>query len=525
MCSQKIFMILLFSVTLNFEFNNGYKILGIFPFPGKSHFVMFEQIMRELARKGHKVDVISHFPLEIPQENYRDFSIKGTAPETQNNVTFQMIENISQFFWIRDFLQEEMNALCDILGHSVLQDFIKGPLKKTSYDLIVVEIFMNPCFLAFGHHFKIPIIGVTSSSLYEWMNEPFGNPLSTSLIHQSKNDSFIVNFFKRLINTASTIHAKLMFDHYSQEQNNYVRKYFNDENFPNINQLEKSVALVLVNSHYSLTGVKPLTTSIVEVGGIHIQEDEEKLPDDIQKWLDNSNNGCIYISFGSMVLFETFPRHLIEAFYEAFQNLPQFRFLIKIKKPDDLKLKLPSNVKTFSWLSQSLVFKYKNMKIFITHGGMMGGLESILNGIPMIGIPLFADQLSNLENLVQRKIAISLDWKTLNGEQLINAITEIFQNSVYRKNVNKLSKLYKDRPLSPLETATFWIEYIGRNGNVLQSPATKLQWWQLELLDVYGFLLLITFAISYTVYFIVVKLFKFFIFITFTKNLESKKKQ
>lgn len=138
---------------------------------------------------------------------------------------------------------------------------------------------MNPCFLAFGHHFKSPIIGVTSSILYDWMNEPFGNPSSTSLIHQSKNDSFIVNFSKRLINTVSTIHAKLMFNHYSQEQNNYVRKYFNDENFPNINQLEKSVALVLVNSHYSLTGVKPLTTSIVEVGGIHIQEDEEKLPD------------------------------------------------------------------------------------------------------------------------------------------------------------------------------------------------------------------------------------------------------
>lgn len=81
---------------------------------------------------------------------------------------------------------------------------------------------------------------------------------------------------------------------------------------------------------------------------------------EIQKWLDNSHNGCIYISFGSMVLFETFPRHLIEAFFEAFEKSPQIRFLIKIKKPEDLKLNLPNNVKTFSWLPQSHVFSKSN---------------------------------------------------------------------------------------------------------------------------------------------------------------------
>lgn len=89
----------------------------------------------------------------------------------------------------------------------------------------------------------------------------------------------------------------------------------------------------------------------------------------------------------------------------------------------------------------------------------------------------------------------------------------------------KLSKLYMDRPLSPLETAIFWIEYIGRNGNILQSPAIKLKWWQVELLDVYGFLLLAIFLIFYIIYFIALKLSKLFPPFKYGQKLMSKKKQ
>lgn len=76
--------------------------------------------------------------------------------------------------------------------------------------------------------------------------------------------------------------------------------------------------------------------------------------------------------------------------------------------------------------------EHKNLKGFITHGGMMGGIESILSGVPMIGFPLFADQMLNLENLVQRNIAISLNWKTINGEELTSAISNLCDNPIYR---------------------------------------------------------------------------------------------
>lgn len=151
---------------------------------------------------------------------------------------------------------------------------------------------MNPCFLAFGHHFKAPMIGLVSSVLYDWMYDPFGNPASPALISNfKKGDSLMINFASRLISTFNSMREKLMFNHYSQKQNNYVTKHFGP-NFPNIDELQKEVSLLLVNSHYSLTGAKPFTTSVVEVGGIHIQEDGGKLTE-VNKYFVNLENGRI----------------------------------------------------------------------------------------------------------------------------------------------------------------------------------------------------------------------------------------
>ena len=141
-----------------------------------------------------------------------------------------------------------------------------------------MQIFFAPCYLAFGRHLKIPMVGVVTSVLYEWMNDPFGNPDNPSFIPGgSLPYSGNMNFFQRLTNTVSSVTVKAMYNYYSSNQNKYVEKYFGP-GFPDIYELHKDVSLVLVNSHFSLNGIRPMTTGVVEVGGLHIQFDNEKLP-------------------------------------------------------------------------------------------------------------------------------------------------------------------------------------------------------------------------------------------------------
>lgn len=56
----------------------------------------------------------------------------------------------------------------------------------------------------------------------------------------------------------------------------------------------------------------------------------------------------------------------------------------------------------------------------------------------------------------------------------------------YRENALRISKAFNDRPLSPLDTAIFWTEYVIRHGGAphIRSAALDLAWYQYLLLDV-----------------------------------------
>lgn len=50
-----------------------------------------------------------------------------------------------------------------------------------------------------------------------------------------------------------------------------IREAFGSD-VPSVTELSKNISLILVNQHYSLSGVKPLSPAVIEVGGIHIKE-------------------------------------------------------------------------------------------------------------------------------------------------------------------------------------------------------------------------------------------------------------
>jgi glucuronosyltransferase len=49
-----------------------------------------------------------------------------------------------------------------------------------------------------------------------------------------------------------------------------------------------------------------------------------------------------------------------------------------------------------SWLPQQDILAHKNVKVFVTHGGLFSLLEGLHYGTKMVGLPLATDQFANM---------------------------------------------------------------------------------------------------------------------------------
>ena len=71
---------------------------------------------------------------------------------------------------------------------------------------------------------------------------------------------------------------------------------------------------------------------------------------------------------------------------------------------------------------------HPNVKGFMTHGGLMGSLEALYNGVPMVGIPMFGDQVANIEMFESLGIAVPLNHRTLDEGKVYQAIKKIISD-------------------------------------------------------------------------------------------------
>lgn len=90
------------------------------------------------------------------------------------------------------------------------------------------------------------------------------------------------------------------------------------------------------------------------------------------------------------------------------------------------------------------------------------------------------------------------------------------------KIAKELSEKFKDRPLSPMDTAIYWIEHVAKfkGGQHMRSPAVNLPWYQYYLIDVLG---LISALVALSLY-LIYKLPQV-VFAVITQTLKKKKQK
>jgi glucuronosyltransferase len=214
----------------------------------------------------------------------------------------------------------------------------------------------------------------------------------------------------------------------------------------------------------------------------------------MEKFVRGGKKGTILMSLGTNIKSNMLGNDRLKVIIETFAQFPDYNFLWKFESDiAELPAKPSANVMIASFLPQNDILAHSSVKAFISHSGMLSTHEGLWHGKPIIGMPFFVDQHRNIQKLINIDVATKVDFKTLTVESFKREIEKIVGDPKFFNNAQKISKLFKDKPMKPLETAIWWTEYVLRNPNMenMKSPTLKLGAFASQSFDVLLALLII----------------------------------
>ncbi|KAK4873156.1 hypothetical protein RN001_015185 [Aquatica leii] len=360
-------------------------------------------------------------------------------------------------------------------GHSSIQKLINN--ENEHFDLVMAESSSWGAF-ALAERFNCPIIPIASQACDKNSYNAIGN-LEAFFSPNRKMGYQLLSIFDRLQHTLR-VYTLVFFYNLSRLGTMEVIKKHVGYDYADVNKIFERTSVIFENTNNALHPVRPLVPGVIQVGGLNLYGYHSNVSQNLQRVLDDANNGFIYVSLGTVVDGDNAPAQI---FLETFKELP---YTVLWKTDNKNVTDIASNVHVSKWFPQFNILKHKNIKVFITQGGALSVDEGIYNEVPMIGIPVYLDHFVNTGKLEELGIGLRLHSKVLNKELFKGRILEVAKNSRYKQNIVNLKKLVEDQPQTPLDRAVFWTEYVIRHKGAshLKCPMINIPFYQYYLLDV-----------------------------------------
>ncbi|HEV2089388.1 MAG TPA: glycosyltransferase, partial [Cryptosporangiaceae bacterium] len=160
----------------------------------------------------------------------------------------------------------------------------------------------------------------------------------------------------------------------------------------------------------------------------------DALPD----WWAGASGPLVYVTFGSVAgglgLFPGFYRQVVA----AISDLP-VRILVTIGDAGDPDVLQPltGNVHVENWWPQQEVMPHADA--LIGHGGFGTTLTALASGVPMVVLPLFADQPHNAARVAALGAGIALDGGHAAIGRLNRALQRVLDEQSFRDNARRVA--------------------------------------------------------------------------------------
>lgn len=504
---MKIFLTLWIILIFNQDIVHSANVLFLSNVPSPSHFMWCKSLLTSLYERGHNITALSP-DVEKSKTNFTYFHLEEVYPSFYNGsveADFFKIGKKSPVDMYMDFAKMNENSCVAAFkskGYQQLMDYTND----FKVDLVIHDSTVSNCLLGLLDKFNYPpMVAVTPFSFSGRTAQLSESPVypafypSPWIPHTQKLS------FKERIMTSFQIVFEIFVDNYIvlPKINELVHKHH--PNIPHVYDIEKNVTKLILISTQPVTDYKqPAFSNVKLVGGVQIQKPKQ-LPAELVEIADGAKNGLVLFSLGTNVRSDTLGNKRITSIIKAFGRLSMYTFLWKFETEEILPIELPKNVKIQAWIPQNDVLAHENTKLFISHCGLLSTQEALWYGVPVLGFPVFADQPQNALRLKILGVSETLSIYDFTEEELFKTIKNLLEEPKYQKKVKSLSSALRDQPMTPLEEATYWTEWILRHPDIdLASPSVDLSLFVRHSLDVVFLILMI---VGSTCYFLI-KLFK-----------------
>ncbi|XP_041804798.1 UDP-glucuronosyltransferase 2A2-like [Chelmon rostratus] len=477
----------------------------VFPHDG-SHWVNMRVLVEALHSRGHAVTVIRaadswYISETSPHYNTVTVDIAGGANEDFFRLFVSEVIQIKRSkgsAWARFALDMELKnkffelhrKVCEMVTHIFENKELMKSIQDTRYDVVLTDP-ANGGGVMLAHRLGLPLVFNARWTVHGEAHFAIApSPLSYVPLPPSELTDKM-SFFERVqnmffYNMRMHLYKQVVGPHYSALTSRYFGAdvdYFS---------LFQAADLWLMRVDFVFEFPRPTMPNVVYMGGFQCKP-SKTLPQHLEEFVQSSGeHGVVIMSLGTLI--GELPHDLAEEIAAALAELPQ-KVIWRYKGVRPAAL--GNNTLLVDWMPQNDLLGHPQIKLFISHGGTNGIYEAIYHGVPIVGIPIVFDQADNLSRLRAKGVAKVVDVSELDRKIFQDVIQEVLHEPSYTTNMKRLSRLHRDQPMKPLDTALFWIEFVMRHKGAahLRTESYRLPWYSYHSVDVILFLLTIALLI------------------------------
>ncbi|XP_014669909.1 PREDICTED: 2-hydroxyacylsphingosine 1-beta-galactosyltransferase-like [Priapulus caudatus] len=198
--------------------------------------------------------------------------------------------------------------------------------------------------------------------------------------------------------------------------------------------------------------------------------------------------GVVVISFGSAV--NSAGGDVVRKIAAAIADLPYF-FVWRLRAADAPPL--GDNVKIVDWIPQNDLLGHAKVVLFVTHAGPNSVWESVYHGVPMLALPIVADEYGNAARVVHHGVGKQLDFYGFTADEFRSGVIELITNRTYAERAAFKSRQLRANTGASSEGFLWWTNHLleTKGATYLRPASVELNFFQFYLLDVFTFLAVI----------------------------------